>query len=203
MRRYKGSGFTLVELILVSAILSVVGIAVYAAFSNGIRLWKKINQELPQEGISIFFEEISYDLRSFVKHSTVPFSGGPDSISFATFVVSETEEGVKRDLGMVSYCFEKGEDAISREQSNYSQLYLSEPGPARRLLRGVDFLTFRYYCYDPENEKYIWLDAWNADEAPPGVNVDKSLPLSVMVEIGLEEYQGEKFCAIVPVPVGG
>ncbi len=202
MRRYKG--FTLVELILVSAILSVIGIAVYTALSNGIRLWKRINQEAPQEDISIFFVKISYDLRSLVKHSAASFSGGPDSISFPTFVVSETEEGImKRDLGMVSYYFGKEENVVSREQSNYSQIYLSKPGPARRLLKGVDSLTFRYYCYDPENEEYIWLDAWNADEAPPGVNVDESLPLSVKVEIGLDGYQDEKFCAIVPVPVGG
>lgn len=195
--------FTLVELILVSAILSVVGIAVYTALSSGIRVWKRINQESPQEDVSIFFAKMSHDLRSLVKHSTVSFSGGPDSISFSTFIVSETEEGMKRDLGMVSYRFEKGKDAISREQSNYSQVYLSEPGPARLLLRGVDSLTFRYYCYDPENEEYIWLDAWNADEAPPGVKVDESLPISVKVEIGLDGYQDEKFCAIVPVPVGG
>ena len=191
------------ELILVSVILSVVGMAVYTAFSNGIRLWKRVNQESPQKDASMFFAKISYDLRSLVRHSAVSFSGKPDSISFAAFVVSGTEEDTKKNLGMVSYYFEKKKDAVAREQSNYSQLYLSERGSVRWLLRGVDSLTFRYYCYDPENEEYIWLDAWDADEAPPGMKVDEALPLSVMVEIKLDECQDEKFRAIVPVPAGG
>ena len=47
------------------------------------------------------------------------------------------------------------------------------------------------------------MDAWDADEAPPGVKVDETLPLSVMIEVGLDKYKDEKFRAIVPVPVGG
>ena len=128
MRQCRGSRFTLVELILVSVILSVVGITVYAAFSNGVRLWKRINQKSPKGDVNVFFAKISRDLRSLVRHSTVSFSGESDSISFATFVISETEEGVKKDLGMVNYYFEKRESTITKKRSNYSELYLDEPG---------------------------------------------------------------------------
>ena len=57
----------------------------------------------------------------------------------------------------------------------------------------------------PFGEKSIFfrIYAWDADEAPQGVKVNETLPLSVKVEIELDEYQDEKFCAIVPILVGG
>lgn len=200
MRRYN---FTLAELIIVSVILSVLGFSVYAALSNGIRLWKRINQEVPQEDVNIFFVKMSDDLRSLIRHSDIVFSGKQDSISFATFIVSDAEESSKKDIGMVSYRLEKGERAVSREQSNYSQIYLSKPGRTRQLLSDVVSFKLRYYCYDSENEEYLWLDSWDADDAPPGVEVDKTLPISVRVEVGLRGYEEEDFSAIVAIPVGG
>ena len=76
MRRYKNdpksrTGFTLVELVLVTAMLSVVGLAAYSAFSNGIRLWKRVNEEVIQEDINMFFVKISRDLRNLSRYSGI------------------------------------------------------------------------------------------------------------------------------------
>ena len=46
---------------------------------------------------------MSYDLRNLVKHSAISFSGEPDSISFPTFIVSETDEGMKLTLDTDAY----------------------------------------------------------------------------------------------------
>ena len=45
-------GFTLVELFLVSVILSIISLAIYSTLNNGIKIWQKINIETPGEGLN-------------------------------------------------------------------------------------------------------------------------------------------------------
>ncbi len=207
MRRCKcgsGIGFTLAELIIVAVILSILGVAVYTAFSNGIKLWKRINEEVPQEDINIFFAKISRDLRNLSRCSGIEFSGEPDSVSFPTIVVSEADEGVRKIIGLVKYAFDKEEKSVMSEQSDYSGLYQSEPGRTRTLVSRIDSLSFQYYCHDPDTEEYLWLKAWNKYEAPPDVKTENSLPLAVKVEIEPNGgNEGEKFTRVVTLPIGG
>lgn len=210
MRRYKNNpkhitGFTLVELVLVTAMLSVVGLAAYSAFSNGIRLWKRVNEEVIQEDINMFFVKISRDLRNLSRYSGIEFTGEPDSISFPSVVTHETEGGVmERIIGQVTYVFDENRRLITGGQSDYSELYQSKAGRARTLVDDIDLLSFQYYCYDPDSEEYLWLKAWNDTEAPPGVKTGETLPLAIKVEIEPNgDKKGKEFTRIVTLPVGG
>ena len=204
MRRYE-NGFTLVELLLVAVVLAALGVAAYTALSGGIRLWKAVNRETPQKDMRLFFLKMSDDLRSAFKYSSMGFSGEPESVSFPTFVTSFAGEDAEERMGWVSYHFDAGGSSVVRTESDYSQFYVSKPGSVRPLVDGVASVRFQYYCYDPETESYIWMNAWSEEEAPsPGVEVDKTLPRAVKVEVELGDgYRGEIFSEVLPVPAGG
>ena len=75
-------GFTLIELVLVTAILGVIGMAVYGTFSNGINIWKQVTEDSAAEDITLFFEKISFDLRNSFKLTGIRFKGEKTQLAF-------------------------------------------------------------------------------------------------------------------------
>ena len=74
-------GFTLIEVLLVSVLLSVVALAVFKAFSDGVGLWKRVNVELSDEDLEIFFSDVAIRLASAFRHGTVRFEGERERIA--------------------------------------------------------------------------------------------------------------------------
>ncbi|MDD5466051.1 MAG: prepilin-type N-terminal cleavage/methylation domain-containing protein [Candidatus Omnitrophica bacterium] len=183
-------GFTLVELLIVTALLAIVSLAVYATFNNGIRIWQKINEQAPQEDLDIFFEEFALDLRNTFKFSGYNFIGKEKQLEFITIVGSPRMH--KDTVGKVIYFYDPESKIISKTSLDYSQIYEGNGGITRQLARGVESLRFKYYFYDKEAKEYIWIDEWPKD----------GLPLAVRVEVGLEEPgQKSEFVKTITIAV--
>ena len=200
MRGYK-KGFTLIEILLVTAILSIIALAVYTTFNNGIRLWERMSRDVLQEDINIFFSKISDDLRNSFRYTGIEFFGAEDSIAFAVPVKIRVQ-GEPGGVARARYSFNERANAINRVQTNYSRLYLAKSGPIHQLVGNVRFLKFQYYCYDQLTETYFWVDAWNEEQVPLEVNTNERLPLAVKIEVGADANEGGKFTKIVTIPVG-
>jgi prepilin-type N-terminal cleavage/methylation domain-containing protein len=193
-------GFTLIEMLVAIAILSVLALTVYGAFSNGLRLWQRINQEESHEDINIFLLKLSYELRRCFKFSNIKFLGEEDNISFATLIKADREE----TIGQVNYFFDGSANTINRVQSNYSQLYQSKPTPEQQVLKNIKSFNLQYYCCEPKQKKYLWLKAWDKKKVPSSIKADEYLPLAVKIEIELDDNnKNKKFVRIVNIPVGG
>ena len=85
-------GFTLIELVLVTAILAVIGMAVYGTFSNGLNIWEKVTEDSVEEDIYLFFEKISVDLRNSFKLTGLRFKGGKTKVSFPSMIKYRSKE---------------------------------------------------------------------------------------------------------------
>jgi len=59
-------GFTLTEVLLVSAMFAVISLAVFNAFSNGFKLWARGQHVMVEGYTAIFLDKISEDLRQTV-----------------------------------------------------------------------------------------------------------------------------------------
>lgn len=196
-------GFTLVEILLVTVTLSIIALAVYTTFDNGIKLWKKMTQDVLQEDINIFFSKISDDLRNSFRYSGIEFSGSEDSIAFAIPIKFIIQGKVENGIGQAGYFFDKRTNSINRIQTNYSQLYLDKSGPVRQLVNDIKSLNFQYYCYDPRQEEYLWVDAWNEEQVPLEIKIDEHLPLAVKIEVESDDNnESGKFTKVVTIPVG-
>lgn len=185
-------GLTLIELILVTAILSVVSLAIYSTFNNGLRIWQRINKQLPEEDLNIFFDRFGYDLRNLLQFNGINFSGTEDRLAFATIVNSRRLQ--KRTVGEIIYFYDSQAEILKREERDFPQVFSGDEGPIAQSLTGVQSLRFKYYIYDTNKKEYLW-----QDQGP-----EEGIPLAVRMELEFKDgTQTHKFTKTVNIPVGG
>ncbi len=185
-------GFTLIEMIMVSALLAVMSLAIYATFNNGMKIWQRVNQSIAEEDLNIFLDKFSGDLRNSFKFTGTKFLGKEDGLEFATLVDSAALQ--KRSVGKIIYFYDPTAEALSREYLDFSQVYSGENNSHKQSLKNIRALKFQYYLYDPQKKEYLWQDEWLKEE----------LPLAVRIE--LEFNNGTvvgNFTRTVGIPVSG
>ena len=187
-------GFTLIEMLIVLAMFSLIGLAVVATLSNGIKIWQRLNQVNKQEDINIFFEKFTSELRNTFRFNTIKFQGQKEKISFATFVTTPgSRQAQLTGIGEVTYSYDKKKKQLSKQVRNYSQIYKDEAGKNGVLFENVESVRFDYYFYNSEEKEYIWLEDWQIEEA---------LPLAVRIELEFENgRQSEKITRTIDIPI--
>jgi len=189
----RNSGFTLIEMLLVMAMLAVVSLAIYTMFSNSVKIWQRIHMSIPVEDVDIFFEKFTSDIKNSMKFKTIGFSGKEESLGFAAPVYSARMD--KRTVGEIRYTFNPYSGKVKREIRDYSQAYLGEEKAAQELLTSVKEFKIRYYTYDVEKKEYIWQNEWQGEGLPLAVKVE--------IEIKNDNEQAEIYARTVSIPVGG
>ena len=197
MRRSMGRGFTLVEVLLVTALFATIGLAVFTCLSNGLKLWNKSQRLVVEEDAAIFFDRFSVDIRNAFLYSQIPFAGEESRVTFPTVVYtvadrasSRAHEGYVDQIGMVRYSFDRAQGMILREQANYSQATHGELGPAKVEVNGVTGFGLKYF-YPGTSEPSLT------------TGDDKPLPSGVEVEIRFSGEDGDKILKrYVSIPAG-
>ncbi|MCM8796060.1 MAG: prepilin-type N-terminal cleavage/methylation domain-containing protein [Candidatus Omnitrophica bacterium] len=184
------AAFTLIEMLIVSAILSVVGLAIYATLNNGIKIWQKVNTPLPEEDLNIFFDRFSLELRNSFKFTGINFSGTKEMLEFPTLVNSLRLQ--KRTVGKVIYIYEPQNQILNRYQLDFAGVYMGETNLTfRQSLRNIKSLRFQYYFYDKDKKEYLWQDEW----------LKEDLPLAVRLELEFDNgKESKKFTKTVNIP---
>jgi len=196
-------GFTLIELVLVTAILGVIGAAVYGTFANGISIWKKVTEDSATENVNLFFEKISFDLRNSFKLTGMRFKGERDKVSFPSKIKFIGDDGIENTIGQITYYIDKRKRALIRKKASYSEVYRKKSGSTRILSENISSLQFKYYVYDERYKKYEWVTHWQEQDDTFGIQVEEQLPLIVKVEIGIPSEKGEQtFVKTVQLPTG-
>lgn len=198
-------GFTLVELMIVAAILSTVGIVLYSAFSNGLNIWQRINQEMVIEDVNIFFDKISSELRGSFQFSEIPLRGRTGELTFPAIVRARDHRGkLKEEIGAVHYSFDPKSGAIDRQQKSYSEIYLDKDTGKQAMIDHVSSLEFQYYYYDLEQEEYSWVESWQDEDESLGIKAKKILPVAVRITVGImgQEKKERRITKTVWIPSG-
>ncbi len=182
--------FTLIELLIVSVLMSVVSLALYATFNSGIKIWQRISQTVIDEDASIFLSKFRRDLSNGVRFAGIDFSGDSQQIRLPALIYSP--QLALRTVGEVIYAYKDGE--ISRKERDFSHIYGQQEGFYESVLKDLEYCKFTYYSYDREAKEYFW------EEEP----AEGSLPLAVKIEL---EYKGagrpRRFIQTVDIPVNG
>jgi prepilin-type N-terminal cleavage/methylation domain-containing protein len=163
-------GFTLVEILIVTMMMSVVSLAIYSAFNNGIKIWQRINRQLPQEDINIFFDKFTTDLKNCVKLKNISFIGKADMLEFASIVLSARME--QASVGKLVYRYDRLAGILRRDQFDYSAVFTDEKNATAGALDHIRSLKFLYYNLDEEKKEYIWQEEWLIDELPKAVRME-------------------------------
>ena len=192
-------GFTLIEILLVTALMASLSLAVFLCLSSGLKLWQRTQQALVQEDVAIFFDKFSGDLRNAFPFSTLAIEGREYSFAFPTIVWMRADRASARaaeefadQFGRVRYQFDPAQGAVTRQQANYSQgtrKIWSDDAP-QILLRGALEVRFKYFYSGSKGDNF-------STEAKGG------LPSGVEIEVRFKDGQEERtFQRFFPVPLG-
>lgn len=180
--------FTLIELLIVSALMAVVSLAIFGVFNSGIRIWQRMHKEMTNEEVNIVLSKFTRDVSNGLKFSAIHFSGDNEGVRFATLLYSPQLE--KRTVGQVSYICRLG--ALERGEKDFSQLYTGTEGSLKPILKNLEFCKFAYYAYDKETKDYSWKESW----------AEEQMPLAVRIELGYKDETGtHAFIRTVSIPV--
>ena len=172
----KNKYFTLIEATIVAVLFSVVGIALLATFSSGIKIWMRVYNENSEESVFIFLDTVLSDLHNTVKYNSINFSGTKTDMSFITHVVTRSRfSGLAEGIGEVSYYWDKDRHSIFRTVRNLSDVYKNTAGAVRDVLDGVDNFELSYHFYDTKEKKHFWLNKWDKKEIPISVSIRLSV----------------------------
>jgi prepilin-type N-terminal cleavage/methylation domain-containing protein len=158
--------FTLVELLIALAIFSVVSIAIYATFSSGATVLRRVkNADLTQQRILLKTERISRELRQQPACRKQLFHGDKTKISFCanldyfpyrlTYYFDSSANALKRVADRL--------DEIINEEGNLDPEYQS---PAAVFLSQVKEASFSYLYLDLKKNAYLWKDQWEENYLP-------------------------------------
>jgi len=164
---------TLVELLITTALVAVISLAIYSTLNSAIKIWSKVQQAIPEEDVVIFLERFTSDLRNTFAFAGINFLGEDEKLEFPTLVLSPRMNN--RTVGKVVYYYDSGKWQLARQQSDYSGVYSQESPQALQVLANVRRLKFLYYDYDPQKKEYFWEDEWSKEKLPLAVRVEFEL----------------------------
>lgn len=193
MRKKKNNaGMTLVELLITMTILSVISLAIYASLNSGLKIWKRINQQMAHEDLDIFFDRFGHDLRNCARFTGLTFTGTQERVEFPTILPSPRLGGDV--IGRVSYAYDPQSKTLVRVQQDFSQIYSGEESSKIQPVPDLGSVKFRYYVYDKQTKEYSWREDF----------LEEDFPLAVRIELESGDGpQAQSFTRTVSIPVSG
>ncbi len=170
-RYSKVRGFTLVELMLVAALLAIVGLTIVATFAGGLKIFNRMeSHSVARADVLLCMEKMERDLRNTFSLKGLDFIGEAKRVTFPAILTTFSPEGrVRASLGSFSYFRDdsRKERFFSKEEKIYTEAIKKESSErgAVTALAPVADINFQYFSYDPEAETYSWVDAWDKSEA--------------------------------------
>lgn len=190
----KRGGFTLVEVLIVSALVGVVAVTVFSSFSAGARLWGALQSTASNEDVNIFYLKFTDDLEGAFSYTGLPFQADPVQMTFTAFVDAGAELGGDRGIGRLSYEFDAGKHVLNRSVKNMSQVHKEKSVKPQPVLVNVRSMRFSYFVFKKEENTYEWIDEWN--------DPDNRVPMAVRVEFTTGGPGGGEFSRTVSLPGG-
>ncbi len=192
MRR---SGFSLLELLIVTALIPVLSMAVFANFNSGVKLWQAIQANLAEEDVLIFYQKAGEDFTNAIRWGEIDVDGSGSSFTFVTRIDAPAALGGGNGIGVVRYFFDPSARAIEKETKNFNQIFKKQPGTGRVALSNVDGCRFEYLFENTDFQKFEWIQEWRRP---------RELPLAVRATFHVAGPNGAfELVKTFHVPAGG
>lgn len=163
------NGFTLLELIISSLLIALVLLAVYTAFSNGLKIWARTNQVfMGKEQSFIALERMARDVHNIVSFSPITIDCKANYIFFPS-LVNQGEETPTYRIAQVMYSFDSEQGVLNRQQ----QIYGVDKDPiSRTMVANIKSVKWSYRHYDSESQQMTWVTELEAQAKPTAVKVE-------------------------------
>lgn len=186
------SAITLVELLIASAIFSVVVLTIYSAFHAGVFGYRDIEGNIDaSQSAQQILGRINLDLRnSFVySQNESKFTGANDAISFLALADRFSEDKIIQDYGFISYQLED-KRLMRLCLKNQETLNNNLRSESEEMGSDIEELSFSYGYM--EDQAIKWKDSWD-DKA--------ALPLAVKVKLKIKNKIEQDFERTIFLPL--
>ena len=170
-------GFTLIEILVATSILGVIGLTILTTFGSGLHVYERVQAfGGSQAEVLLALEEMERDIKNVFPMSTVAFEGDSHRIAFPAVIeileIIDGKESVVPSVGRISYYIDEATyidnagKSLMRVEQNYSLAIAG--GDAQEdqgeSLALIEELAFEYYYYDENAQTYGWQNSWSGEE---------------------------------------
>lgn len=177
-------GFTLIELVLATAIFTVVAAGIYSAFASGLFGYRNISGTIKAyQGARLILERINRDLRNSFAYSKedARFIGREKELSFFTLVDSYKEKETVKEYAFVSYGL-KDNKLFRLSRENTAALTEDSGVEPVEMPAELSKLSFTYFEFNPEDNSLKEIPQWTDAQG---------LPAAVRVDLAVKTEKGE------------
>ena len=204
-QRVTKKGFTLIEILITTAIVSMVAVALYLVLAGGIKIWRRGTEVKTYErNVRFTLEKMSGELRNCFKYSDIAFEGEEDFFRFCALVLVESETaegqvGTHHEVGRITYFYDEKKNTLLKKEECYSEACNETDEPddeGRVLIQNISEVEFSYCYLDNAANTYKWKEDWKKDE-------QGTIPLAINIKMVLKkEKQEEDIEKIIFIPIG-
>lgn len=153
-------GVTFIELMVVTAIFSLIAVTVYSCLISGVNVWQR-SSEFDPAGRKEFFalEKVAQKIGNSLNYPRIGFEGEDDFFSFAYLEGDE--------ILNITYSFNKGKRELQEIRKDFEEFIDEEKGELKVILPLVKDFKFSYRYFDKEEEEFAWKDEWEKGEGIP------------------------------------
>jgi len=175
-----GRGFTLVELLVTTSLMALVGSATVGALAGGVRVWERARAFDAQEQAALIAgHRLRRDLHNVRRFSPVPFHGAYDRWTAAAVDASPVRDEVVAELGQFGYFLDERAHRLCRSFIPYRLLRAQRmTDRCHSVLEGVRRVRFSYFGSDPASGTLGWTGRWEADEPPMALKAELTVEAS-------------------------
>ena len=217
-------GFTLLELLLTVAILSLIVGIIGGAFRLAIRSWEKGEGKVEEfRKTRIILDKVAQQIKSFYpywikkeKKWMVAFQGEPQALTFVSPLSFRSP--FITGLVLVQYFLEddsdpdNGKNLVLRESRVIDEDSLQEllegggkDGLEVVLFSGLEDATFDYYVLPPDSEEGEWRKSWTGEDEEDEEDAEKiKLPQAIRITLKQKpknQEEGEPLTTAMTVPL--
>jgi len=184
-------GFTLVELLIASAIFSVVIVTIYSAFRSGFVSYRNIEEATNiHQSARLILKQINSDLRNSFsyKNNDTGFLGEKEKLNFYTLSDNYREDEIIEDYASVSYELET--DKLMRiSRRNWDSQDSASKTSAEEMAFGIEKINFSYGFLDEDGKTLKFQEFWNdKTKFPQVVKVELSIGNKVKYDFSRTIY---------------
>lgn len=185
--------FTLIELLITTALTSVVAVVVAGAFAAGFRVWQRASQLGGNHADALIaLEQIQKDVANTVPCRRVTFRGGGDWIESPSIVAVPALKGAQDQPGVIRLEF----NAAARRLDRVVRIF-PFPDPEREiretLVDGVETVKITYGDRGSGGKGALsWAGSWTGPTNPP-----VAITMTLRVKQGGERFDLSR---TIPIP---
>jgi len=161
-------GFTLVELLVTTSLMVLVGAATVASLAGGVRVWERA-RESSTDGRSslIAFDHLRRDVHNIRRFTLVPFEGTYGQFAAATVERVDRDSDQPAEIGRLGYFLDERRHVLCRSFVPYRLMRRERfTDRCQAVLEDVARLRFSYFGVEKEGGQAGWFEHWHATEPP-------------------------------------